>query len=247
MWMSRKNPSRIFIGFLSPSACVTELGPGQKRTVPLHGPAGLSPLLYLPCSVEPFLYQRRLAQERLFLTAAPWLRKAKITHWGTLGISCTDASCLLLHRVFCHWDYANICQLHWFIWSAANTDVRVCVRECGRVHDSTVDTFASKILSWRVFLDGCFCMSQLISFDWDQSAGAASRWSQLKVVFFVLFCFRRQRPIVTDATVPFRCGSQIVSRRSGPSSCGGNVVRSCQLCCCTCARFKWPTFTKHSQ
>lgn len=50
------------------SARLTELGPGEKRPVPVHRSAGLPALLHLPGPVEPVVHQRRLAKEGLFLT-----------------------------------------------------------------------------------------------------------------------------------------------------------------------------------
>lgn len=55
-----------------------------------------------------------------------------------------------------------------------------------------------------------------------------------KCFFYFFCCFCRQRPIVTDGTMPlYGYGLQIVSSRLGLSLCGGNVCRSCQLHMCT--------------
>lgn len=61
---TRTNTSRLPV---FSSARVTELRPGEKRPVPVHGTAGFPPLVHLPRPVEPVVHQRRLATERLFL------------------------------------------------------------------------------------------------------------------------------------------------------------------------------------
>lgn len=62
---TRTNTSRLL---LSSPARVAELRPGEKRPVPVHGSTGFPTLVHLPRPVEPIVHQRRLAEERLFLT-----------------------------------------------------------------------------------------------------------------------------------------------------------------------------------
>lgn len=52
---TRTNSSRLL---LFSSACVTELRPGEKRPVPVHGSAGFATLVHLPRPMEPIVHQR---------------------------------------------------------------------------------------------------------------------------------------------------------------------------------------------
>lgn len=127
------------------------------------------------------------------------------------SISCTDSSCLLLHRVFCHWDYANIPELHRFIWSAANTDARVCVRVCvGAFMTQQWTLLQVKSYSEECSLTDVFACHSSFPFSGIRARGRRHADRSSKCFF------NFSRPIVTDATMRLRYGLQIVSSMLRP-------------------------------
>lgn len=120
---TRTNTSRLPV---FSSARVTELRPGEKRPVPVHGTAGFPTLVHLPRPMEPVVRQRRLATERLFLrwTHRPLLcvrmekshlRRQSADVWDTLFFRAPRAVRAVMDDFKCTCVYlqtAHFCKLN---------------------------------------------------------------------------------------------------------------------------------------